>query len=200
MGTGPTYPVKRDCSWVEGKFEKLQGEPFECASDPTFHLPKGGYNCIAYALGQKGDWWWPSQIKADAYWPHHIPREATLPNFIWLFEDDGYRLCEDGDAEYGFEKVAIYCESGEPTHASRALPDGRWVSKLGDAEDIIHRNHRSVEGAQYGAVKTFLKRPNHDFKWPIKNPIKRLFSLPLLNFKLRLGAFFPTPRKSPIAS
>ena len=40
----------------------------------------------------------------------------------------------------------------------RQLPDGRWTSKLGKAEDIEHESPDDVAGRIYGEVDEFLKR------------------------------------------
>jgi hypothetical protein len=49
---------------------------------------------------------------------------------------------------------------GEPTHAAKQLPDGRWKSKLGDFEDIEHNTVKAVEDDYcYGTVVQYMKRP-----------------------------------------
>lgn len=154
---------------------------FVCASDRTDHLPNNGYNCIAYAAGKTDKWWWPTDDPA-AYWPPSLPFEApgyeTLGNFIKAFELEGYKLCKTDRRENGYEKVALYVDgTGTPTHAARSLPDGKWVSKLGKYEDIIHEKPSSVGGNgpyDYGTATTFLRRRNKDFKWQTKNPLKKL--------------------------
>ena len=49
--------------------------------------------------------------------------------------------------------------TGAPTHAAWQRPDGRWTSKLGDNEDIIHDKLDGLAGPKYGTVTVFLKRP-----------------------------------------
>jgi hypothetical protein len=165
----------RDCSWVTRWFENLRQEPFECSSDRTDDRPNNGYNCIAYAAGKTDKWWWPVD-DPSAYWPEGLPREPlgfeTLGNFIKAFESEGYLVCADGEPEDGFEKVALFSSNTGPTHAARLLPEGRWVSKLGKLEDIKHKTVHSVEGLAYGKATTFLKRPNPEFKWDLKNQLK----------------------------
>jgi hypothetical protein len=46
---------------------------------------------------------------------------------------------------------------GEPTHAARQLPNGKWTSKLGRWQDIEHELDGLV-GEMYGTVKQILKR------------------------------------------
>jgi hypothetical protein len=83
-----------------------------------------------------------------------------MPSFIALFESLGYVLCENGQAETGFEKVALFADAkGRPTHAAR-LPVGKanWSSKLGPQEDIGHTIY-GLEGREYGTAVHYLKRP-----------------------------------------
>ena len=56
-------------------------------------------------------------------------------------------------------KIAIYAhDDGQPTHAARQLPDGRWTSKMGHLEDIEHRVVDDVNGPQYGSPVRFMRR------------------------------------------
>lgn len=64
--------------------------------------------------------------------------------------------------EIGFEKIAIYGSDHGPTHASRQLADGKWTSKLGDADDIEHETLEALEGAIYGSVVHIMKRSISD--------------------------------------
>lgn len=128
----------RDCSWAlkpTQLFPILGTELLVCASDRTSHLPRGGYNCIAFAAGDTSDWWWPSGNPQESFWPNQAPVEETLAAFIAAFSTRGYAECTNGDFETGFEKVAIYCLGNAPKHAARMLPNGDWVSKMGSAED-----------------------------------------------------------------
>jgi hypothetical protein len=119
----------------------------------------GAYNCIAWAAGDAGAWWWPLPEPSEAYWPPSIPRVETLEAFYGAFATLGYVERTREDLEAGFEKVALFAdEQGIPTHASRQLPSGLWTSKLGAAEDIEH-NLRDLEGDIYGTVVAVLKRP-----------------------------------------
>jgi hypothetical protein len=114
------------------------------------------YNCIAYAAGDNGNWWWPEP--KDTFWP--IPtREVTMDCFIEAFQTRGFEPCEGGDLEPGYEKIAIYANANrEPSHAARQLPSGIWTSKLGTLEDIEHTNLQAIEGARYGYVAQFMRR------------------------------------------
>jgi hypothetical protein len=57
----------------------------------------------------------------------------------------------------GYLKVALYESNGFYTHAARQLPDGRWTSKLGKAEDIEHDDPHAVAGGIYGEVARYLR-------------------------------------------
>jgi hypothetical protein len=117
------------------------------------------YNAVAWAIGEeeKGRIWSPEPFD-QFYWPHVLSTEETMENHIGLFRLYGYSLTEDGSCESGFEKVAIYCKAGIPTHASRQLSTGWWTSKLGKNHDINHRELGCLEGEVYGSVYQILKR------------------------------------------
>lgn len=71
----------------------------------------------------------------------------------------GYEICDHGELEEGFEKVAIYAVENEPKHAARQLPSGKWTSKLGLYIDLEHLSVANMHNAEYGRVVHFLKRP-----------------------------------------
>ena len=114
------------------------------------------YNCIAWAAGLDGRWWWPHE---DYFWPSGVLMKDELAAFISAFSTLGYELCADGALEDGFEKVAIYQASSGVKHAARQLHTGRWTSKLGNCEDIEHASPDDLEGAQYGKVVQYMRRP-----------------------------------------
>ena len=49
--------------------------------------------------------------------------------------------------------------SSTRTHAARQLPNGKWTSKLGKAEDVEHESPEDVAGGVYGEVVQFMRRP-----------------------------------------
>ncbi len=120
-----------------------------------------GYNCIAYAAGRTDVYWWPDSFAPplDDYWPANVTREETIEAFVELYGTFDYELCSDGSLESGYEKVAIYAIGTTPTHAAKQLPDGRWTSKLGIAEDIQHHNVECLNGPCYGQPVRFMRRP-----------------------------------------
>jgi hypothetical protein len=114
------------------------------------------YNCFAYAYGLTDRQLLPNDD--DSWWPPGIPETNDVQSFIDLFGDIGYELCGDGQQEDGFEKVVIYIESGDPTHAAVQRPDGTWASKLGDWEDIEHADVQALTCNWYGMPTVFLRR------------------------------------------
>lgn len=138
--------------WQESDFPNLQQSGFRITSHVT---PE--YNCIAWAAGEDGRWWWPDPM-GQAYWPRDIPREETLDAFIQAYATLGYQLCESDVLEPEYEKVALFAAAnGVPTHAARQLQNGSWTSKLGSQEDIEH-TLKGLEGPVYGTVVRFLRR------------------------------------------
>jgi hypothetical protein len=120
--------------------------------------PDLAYNCIAYAAGDTAKWWWPPPfMRPFQYWPTGT-RGATVPNFQNAFEGLGYEVCTNAVPQQGVEKVAIYTSGGVVQHAARQKQDGTWLSKLGEACDITHRDVAGVEGVEYGAVALVMKR------------------------------------------
>lgn len=140
-------------SSIERLFPALAGNAYRITSPST-----AGYNCIAWAAGDDSSWWEPDPFGLYA-WPVSAAREYTLDAYVNAYASLGYVKCEDGRAEPGAEKVAIFVDAtGRPTHAARQLPTGKWTSKLGQREDIEHDQLAGVAGAQYGTVAQYLKR------------------------------------------
>jgi hypothetical protein len=74
------------------------------------------------------------------------------------FESVGFAICPDGSQEVGIEKIAIYADGPEYTHAALQLETGKWTSKIGDLEDIEHDAPENLTGPAYGQVTAFMKR------------------------------------------
>ena len=137
---------------LEDIFPGLKGQPYQVTSPPDYR-----YNCIAFAAGDSSNWWWPDRAAEDT-WPAVVPRVETIEAFRDAFATLGYVPCDDDQQEPGYEKVALFALGGVPKHASRQLPNGRWVSKLGLSEDIEHALH-DLTGTEYGDVVFVMKRP-----------------------------------------
>jgi hypothetical protein len=137
---------------VNDDFPSLSNSNFIITSPPTRE-----YNCIAWAAGDPGAWWWPDQLNVY-FWPESVEREATVEAFENAYGLSGYARCDDGTLVPGVEKIALYCDKqGVPTHAARQLACGCWTSKLGQAHDISH-NLPDVQGPGYGTVAAFFSR------------------------------------------
>lgn len=150
---------------IEDWFRDLKKEGWE----PYNRSPEDeGYNCIAYAAGDSTRFWDPDITTRGRHWPDEIPRDLELDTFIKLYQKEcNYSACDNGDFEDGFEKIAIYWNYNpaekkvEVTHAARQLPSGKWTSKLGGVDDIIHNTVAGVGGSwpAYGSVAKYMKRP-----------------------------------------
>jgi hypothetical protein len=84
---------------LEDVFPGLQGQPYQIASprDPR-------YNCIAFAVGDNRNWWWPDLTEEDT-WPAGVARVATVEAFRDAFATLGYMVCDHAQLEPGFEKM-----------------------------------------------------------------------------------------------
>lgn len=113
------------------------------------------YNCIAWAADDNSHWWWPTGF---CYWPKGVNRTLEVASFKAAYATLGYVDCDNGNAEKGVEKVAIFANvHGRVEHAARQLPSGDWTSKLGEGEDIRHTIF-GLEGASYGNVVCYMSR------------------------------------------
>ena len=141
--------------WLERLFPGLRGTAYRITSPPT-----DKYNCLAWAVGVTDAWWWPiSKHGKLVHWPAGVAREETVDAVRAALGTVGFVPCDGERPEAGFEKVALFADARRtPTHAARQLPDGRWTSKLGQADDVEH-DLRALEGDVYGTVVLVLKRP-----------------------------------------
>lgn len=138
---------------IEDDFPKLNSDGYRVTSDATRE-----YNCIAWAAGVNDHWWDP----AEGYvWPEGAPREYTRGALIAAYRAIGFELCEGAQLEAGYEKVALYADGDEWTHAARQLDDGRWTSKLGRNSDIEHNSPEGLSSPLYGEVMCFMRRQKH---------------------------------------
>ncbi len=118
------------------------------------------YNFIAYAAGDETRRW-AGYRDLDYHWPEGAQEGFTLDALVSAFQALGYAICDGGDFEVGFEKVALYVDKGGWwTHAAKQCDDGQWTSKLGSLEDIVHRTPEAVAGPDpaYGEIACYMKR------------------------------------------
>ena len=143
-------------SWTQSLialFPRLASEGFEIVGEPTTE-----YNCIAYAAGDTGNWWWPDEDR-DSYWPPWATLDDGIDSLQEAFAGIGYELCDESHFEEGFLKVALYADEGKFQHAAAQMPNGRWRSKMGQGPVIEHRSPESLDGGIYGGVHCFMRRP-----------------------------------------
>jgi hypothetical protein len=137
---------------IEAIFPALGTTGYQVTSPPD-----RGYNCIAWATGETGHWWWPDPTGIE-FWPPGVPRAETLAAFQQMLAALGFEVCAVSAPEAGFEKVALFADPhGAPRHAARQLASGRWTSKLGELADIEHELH-ALSGPEYGSVVLIMKR------------------------------------------
>jgi len=130
-------------------FPRLTDENCEITSPRTIK-----YNCIAWTAGAMDRWWQPG-----VHWPVNSSRnDHGIGNLVEAFRALGYEECENGTLEDGFEKVAFYGSGMMYTHAARQISDGRWTSKLGQLEDIVHATVDALSGGDYGEVLQYMRR------------------------------------------
>lgn len=130
-------------------FPLLTDENFEITSPRTIK-----YNCVAWAANTMDRWWQPG-----VYWPVESSRDDYgIGNLVEAFRSLGFEECDSGTLEAGFEKLAFYGSGLMYTHVARQLSNGKWASKLGQLEDIIHTTVEAISGADYGEVLQYMKR------------------------------------------
>ena len=135
---------------IENAHPGLRGSGYQITSEIS-----DVYNCIAWAAGDDTIWWSHSP---GSYWPDSVPRSPKVEALVQVFETLGYLVCDSQEIESGYEKVGIYAQSGEWTHAARQLPDGQWTSKVGQFEDITHPALQNLTGDDYGFVHCVMRR------------------------------------------
>ncbi|MGH2608535.1 MAG: DUF7689 domain-containing protein [Tepidiformaceae bacterium] len=117
------------------------------------------YNCAAWVVGVTDANWWPHPELDEYYWPEGVVRDGSLESFVAGYGTLGYEVSPTGELEEGYEKLVIYATRLQsPLHVARQLPDGRWTSKLGPWEDIIHESPQTLAGSHYGNPVVFLQR------------------------------------------
>lgn len=135
------------------QFPALQQDGFELTSPAT-----AAYNCVAWAADDNKRWWEPDPYGLF-FWPPDAPRNWSMASMMAAFETLEYVSCDDSNLEEGIEKIAIYENSfGSPTHVAWQKDDGRWSSKLGEGQDIVHNTVEGLYGQIYGVARVYMKR------------------------------------------
>ena len=140
---------------LEKEHPNLKTSGYEITSEST-----DLYNCITWAAGDDSIWW--SHAVGD-YWPASVPRSPEAWALVLVFESLGYAVCDSDALEPGYEKVAVYVQNGEWRHAARQLSDGRWTSKIGQFEDIIHPAPENLVDDSYGSIHCIMRRQSAAF-------------------------------------
>ncbi|MBW4695341.1 MAG: hypothetical protein KME27_26630 [Lyngbya sp. HA4199-MV5] len=137
---------------------------FPYLADNIFSPVTIKYNCFAWAAGQDFCIWSPEPFD-QYYWPSNAPKDEALDSYILAYGFISYELSPDNNPELepGFEKIALYVDSfGKVTHATRQIAKGanigKWTSKIGDLEDILHETYDFLEGNDFGFLATILRR------------------------------------------
>jgi len=138
--------------------------PYLTTNNSAVTSPKSNvYNCIAWAVGDMENWWWPFSMAGVAYWPKGIRRELSVDAFVEALGTQGFTICANDKLEKGTEKIALYAKRVHglliPAHAARQLESGEWTSKLGPLVDVKHPTRDAVNGPLYGETVQFLSRP-----------------------------------------
>jgi hypothetical protein len=139
---------------LNGLFPRLEAAGYEITSPAT-----RDYNCLAWAAGDTTRWW-DGDKTLGYYWPPQAADGKLIEAFMHALSLSGYRPCENGDLEPGFEKVAIYGipRDRDYLHAARQLPNGEWTSKIGALEDIRHVTVEALYSGDYGIVLKYMRR------------------------------------------
>lgn len=99
----------------------LRGVNFDQASDEDFN-----YNCLAFAVGDKSNWWDPPG-RYGHYWPPGFSEDATVETVARIIALHGYVVEAERGATPKTDSVAIYAKAGEWTHFAK-FACGRWTS------------------------------------------------------------------------
>lgn len=83
---------------------------------------------------------------------------SRMESLTDVFAGLGYELCDDGIAEVGYQKVALYEDECIAQHAALQMPNGRWRSKMGQGPLIEHHSPDSLSGELYGTPTIFMKK------------------------------------------
>lgn len=107
-------------------------------------------------LGDVKNWWEPPR-QFGHYWPPGFPQDVTVETAVAIIKCHGYTIDCGLSTRPERESIAIYAAGGEWTHFA-SFSNGVWFSKLGDGNDIRHKELREPEGDLYGRVVRVLGR------------------------------------------
>jgi len=119
------------------------------------------YHCIGWAIGRDDEWWDPAEPEPwedNFYWPANVPRDYRATSVVMAFESAGFAVCADASLEEGVEKIVLYADGPEFTHAARQLETGKWTSKMDPDERIEHDTPEDLVGPWCGQIATYMQR------------------------------------------
>lgn len=119
-----------------------------------------GYNCIAWAAREKNRRWDIVPLKG-CYWPKAVKRKAGIAYLVAAYAAHGFEACPKQEGcifDHAYDKIVLYERNAEWTHAARLLEGGKWTSKLGNIQDIIHPTPESLICTTYGEPMVYMKR------------------------------------------
>src|SRR5205809_62904 len=99
---------------IEDTFPTLKADGYNKSSDYC-----EDYNCFAFATSETTKRIDPSG-QPDCDWPDDILPTKFVSSFLAYYRSKGFVVCDNGDPEEGFEKIALYKNDvEEATHAAR---------------------------------------------------------------------------------
>jgi len=149
---------KETIEFIDDDLPNLDSDviPWDDASHPT-----DDYNCMGMAVGFLR-WWSPPEAPGCVrnprdYWPPFIDGDSILVSaFVDAAGTVGFRLCGIPDWEPDFEKIVLFDQGGEFTHAAIQVGPHRWKSKFGNLSDFEHSLDEVV--GPYGNGRHYMKR------------------------------------------
>lgn len=139
---------------IENWHPKLVGEDYKILKSPNKNI--GDYNCFAYVLDIYDEWHGPTTGSCPI---DKIKRSSRIDNITDYFKIFGYELCDNGEYEKDFDKIAIYVKKGFVTHVSRQYAN-KWRIKLGPGYLIEHELKwlTGYDAENYGDIGAIIKR------------------------------------------
>ena len=114
------------------------------------------YNCLAFVLGDRANWWEPPG-EFGFYWPPGFSPDLKVETVTAIIKLHGFVMELEPNAIPFADSVAIYAKGGEWEHFAK-FTDGTWTSKIGEDHDIAHSSLKLLEGDLYGKVVKILSR------------------------------------------
>lgn len=139
--------------------------------------PDPDYNCVGLVVSERM-WWEPQSVPGvvdrTKYWPPDVPHEFSIRCYMAAVETRGFRDCEHGNWEDGFDKIVLcYSRSDDEFwHASLLVSPGVWKSKLGRYSNILHSFDQLDTNYCGGDGRIFMKRASVKLErpWEYKRP------------------------------